>query len=369
MLKSDPELLNALAQGDVKPTSSHANTLSLRSGTVIKRPLTHSTMAEKTPPAESSANHLVVVHEDPRQPKYTGETGGMDVYTFLSLADETIAKRKITDEKEKIDVLRNLVDPNPCEARSFIMGDFIKKAQSYEEVRNLCINIFSNQSKLGAVSSLFKLADAARNRRKPSQTHDAVRLASNVMNDCLLQFEPSPWNKGGSVPLPDVIKLFGYIRFLIEVPDDVYKRLKETDGLTPDKTITEYAAPFWSQSGSSSPAASVSALSATRAGTRRASPVRKHPSSKRRDGRSSSRGPGRSSSRSPSRSPERGADKRTCIRCRRRGHTSATCRAKYPARQYCKYHKTNTHSTEDCRVLKVLNQSGNDNSDSTPDPS
>lgn len=50
-------------------------------------------------------NSDAILHYDFKAPRFTGEEGGIDVYTLLSTVDDIIKMRRLTIDEDKIIVL------------------------------------------------------------------------------------------------------------------------------------------------------------------------------------------------------------------------------------------------------------------------
>lgn len=92
------------------PSEDEATYTLLRDGKRIPKPSPAIMMSMEG----ATAAHTVVtiIHNGPKVPRFTGEEGGVDVHTFLSNLDDVITKRRWTTDEDKINVLRDFVDPS-----------------------------------------------------------------------------------------------------------------------------------------------------------------------------------------------------------------------------------------------------------------
>lgn len=159
MFKKNKELLEG-CQRDSKKLILTRPTLSSRDGKYIPKPdpiIMASKDWDTTPPTT-----ITIINDNTQTPRFKGERGGMDVYTFLSNVDDVTAKRRLTTDKDKINVLRDLADPSNCYAQSVIMSDYFMIETFFKGLRDMVIHVFAARSKLGPVSVLFKMVENLR---------------------------------------------------------------------------------------------------------------------------------------------------------------------------------------------------------------
>lgn len=368
MFKKDRDLLEALSkrmavshQGQIAH-SAGANYILVRDGPRAPNP---AIMTSKET-ADAAPTSVIIIHDDTKVPRFTGEEGGSDVHTFLCNVDVAITKRRLTTDEGKIKVLKDLVDPSDCVARSIIMSDYFKKTKSFSSLRKQIISVFTARSKLGPVSVLFKMAEDLRNGWEKIPVHSAVRHSSVIVSDAVLQFSSSEWEtEHDAVTIDNLGLILGYLDFLLRVSDKIFEKLKEDEGLKPDSSILEHATPYIHVKDDKAPKP-VPAFTAGRASGR--SSERPRPNQRRRSSRSGSPDRRGRPYHSPSRSQSRGRYSTLfCNYCRKKGHTSSRCWRKdsSPSR-YCSYHNSRSHSSQDCRALRAHKSLGEDKRTASP---
>lgn len=334
MLKKDKELLDVLQ---------------LRTR-VIKKENTDQTMAQADPPPSATRHQVEVISDDSRLPKFTGEKGSIDVHTWLRQVDDAITKRRLTTDEEKINVLRERVDPGPCYARYFLDGDVFQHATNYQDLRAKCINLFGARSKLGPVSAILKLTDSLRPGIPKMLQREAISFSGPIFSDFLLHFKDSRWtDENGKMKLEDVARLVSYIAFMSKVNNKVYSRLAEEEPIEPGQALLDYLTPYLHLDKEDRDTTAVRAAYSSDRDTSR-------PQTRGRIGTRRSYTPGASNQyyRRQSRSSSRGRKFIPfCKICRRRGHLTENCwynKSHSTGKKFCTYHNIPGHDTSECRA-------------------
>lgn len=203
------------------------------------------TPSQSNPQNPPSSVPLTIVHDHVTGPKFTGQDDGLSVYTFIREAEDTIRKRQLNVDQDKINVLRERVSQDPCPARSLLFTDFFLQCKSFDEFKKALIKTFASTSKLGPISSLFTLASIFREGVKPMGIYDALMHASTTQSSFVDQFRDTDWVTDGKMSLEHVSLLLSYVHFLSLLDPAVFKKIMSSQ-LKPDDSLWLHAQEFFS---------------------------------------------------------------------------------------------------------------------------
>ncbi|KAG0714837.1 hypothetical protein GWK47_013342 [Chionoecetes opilio] len=334
----------------------------------------------------SSSNSVTIIHDTITGPKFTGrDEDGMSVYTFLRESGDLICKRQLTNDEDKINVLREKVASDQCPARSILHSVYFLTCKNYENFRKAFVTTFATTSKLGPMSSLFRLSSVFRDRVPSHNVYDALMHASSTRAGIVDVFANSPWVDADSkMTLESVGTLISYIHFLTMLSPAAYHKFQGSQ-LLPTESLWEHAQEFLSTKErvddqairmamntdrQRSPVSSQSGAQQTpifpnrskqgqksRLSYRFRSPSvnsRRNYSQHRRNMRSPSKE--RDQYRGQSRVPNNYRYQNYfCSFCNISGHTLSHCRV-VNSTKYCAFHQSRTHDTHECVKLHQQQQ-------------
>ena len=94
--------------------------------------------SEKTLPIQNrdTIPSITIFQEQNNQPKFTGRpTDNISVYQFIRDAEDTIRKRALTTDEDKINVLRQNIDSNDCPARNLLYSTHFLNCKNYSDFK------------------------------------------------------------------------------------------------------------------------------------------------------------------------------------------------------------------------------------------
>lgn len=104
----------------------------------------------------SSSPHLfTIVRDDPRLPKFISKN--LNVSNFIKEIESKIARRGVISDKDKIAIMRSMVDLGDYHAGNTLQSDIFGDATSFDQYVK---EESGEHSKLGSLSPLCKLAQS-----------------------------------------------------------------------------------------------------------------------------------------------------------------------------------------------------------------
>ena len=298
--------------------------------------------SEKTLPIQNrdTIPSITIFQEQNNQPKFTGRpTDNISVYQFIRDAEDTIRKRALTTDEDKINVLRQNIENDDCPARNLLYSTHFLNCKNYSDFKKSLIQSFATTSKLGPISSLFRLAEIFKPSIPSTNIYNALKHSGVTFSSILDQFQDTEWVKDGKMELNKVAVIISYIHFLVMLEPNLFNKIRSDSPLQNNESIFQHAQKYFSSQSTINPirALGIDKNSAPQAS--RSRPLLRNNTNN--NARSQFPSKNRERSKSPGKS--------YCKFCKKSGHTLSNCWS-VKNNNYCSYHDSTTHNTKDCRA-------------------
>lgn len=167
-------------------------------------------------------------------PKFTGDDNTLGVNKFLNLIDTLLVTKNISDEKRKIEILKENIDPEKGRVRFIINFHQMEEINQYEAYKKAFIKHFMSKCDQDPIRSLVKMIKELRTSESDTEYLARLDRWSKDMNSIL---KDSDWVEKSSdkMKVSQVIKLFTF-GLLTKNSDDLtaeklYKDLKSNMNL------------------------------------------------------------------------------------------------------------------------------------------
>ena len=333
--------------------SKHTDTIiSDLQNRVHRSGLKYTTMENSASSSKSQIEHtnpipaITIFQEYPSQPKFTGKASdNVSVYQYIKDCEDIIRKRNLISDEDKINVLRQNVDTVDCPARDLLYSTHFLTCKDYNEFRKSLIRSFASTSKLGPISSLFKLAEILKPAVASTNIFTALKHSGSTFSSILEQFQDTDWVDNGKMDLNTVAKIISYIHFLVLLDPILLNKIQTSAPLKHNETIWSHSQQFFTFQPSTTPIRAFEIKTNSAQNNERSRSKFRNNDNNRQ--RSNSRNRGRSKS----------PNGKFCKFCKKTGHSLSECWS-VKNNTFCSFHMSTTHNTKDCRSRSGQRKSG-----------
>ena len=291
-------------------------------------------------------------------PLWSGNDPAYSVFTFIRRVKDAVDHTNFSSE-EKVTFMRACMNCDTLTPSGAILeDDFYSSCTDFKSFCDQLIKefaCFSNDPCLASMANFLNTVHASVGSQSPRV---AAGLAGRFKTELKHSLSQSPWlNDDGMMPGDYFINILGYLLFVNALTPDAAQLSKDLP-FSPTSTIHDLKLLVEAKLRTRPYLEAHHAPASVTTQPSRPSDAPAH-SMRHMAPRTLTGSRTDSSSRPPPSSYAKASKSLTCSRCKRSGHIASDCAAPAPTTQtshtsqWCHYHKTHSHSADNCNFLKA----------------